>query len=134
MGSAVSAIAATGLFAIVLRNDDMERIQSEVVSAHLRSAAGRHLTDGISTDQHTVNRGQRQARRGPPVIDSPHRALPGRRPARLRRRRPIGAVVYRRASTSSICRGADIQARTAQREDSKRMQGFNLTALERPRH
>jgi anti-sigma factor RsiW len=36
MGSAVSALAATGLVAIVLRNDDAERIQSEVVSAHLR--------------------------------------------------------------------------------------------------
>ena len=31
MGSAVSALAATGLVAIVLRHDDMERIQSEVV-------------------------------------------------------------------------------------------------------
>src|SRR3954469_1192564 len=37
LGSAVSAIAATGLFAIILRSDDEARIQSEVVSAHLRS-------------------------------------------------------------------------------------------------
>ena len=33
MGSAVSAIAATGLVAIVLRNDDQSRITSEIVSA-----------------------------------------------------------------------------------------------------
>ena len=36
MGSAVSALAATGIVAVVLRQDDQQRILSEVVSAHLR--------------------------------------------------------------------------------------------------
>ena len=57
MGSAVSAIAATGLFAIVLRNDDEQRIVSEIVSAHLRSLQAGHLTDVVSTDQQRSSRG-----------------------------------------------------------------------------
>ncbi|MET0220883.1 MAG: zf-HC2 domain-containing protein, partial [Tardiphaga sp.] len=37
MGSAMSALAATGLLAIVVSKDDQQRIESEIVSAHLRS-------------------------------------------------------------------------------------------------
>jgi mycothiol system anti-sigma-R factor len=51
MGSAVSALAASGVVAVVLRQDDQQRILSEVVSAHLRSLQAGHLTDVISTSR-----------------------------------------------------------------------------------
>lgn len=128
MGSAVSAIAATGLFAVVLRNDDAERIQSEVVSAHLRSLQAGHLTDVISTDQHTVKpwfNGKLDV--APPVIDLTTQGftLIGGRLDYVDAR-PIGAVVYRRhqhvinlfvAQTSSTGR-RDARIET--------LQGFNI--------
>jgi anti-sigma factor RsiW len=98
MGSAVSAIAATGLVAIVLRNDDQQRLESEIVSAHLRSLQAGHLTDVLSTDQHTVKpwfNGRLDV--APPVIDLTALGftLIGGRLDYVDAR-PIGAIVYKR--------------------------------------
>jgi anti-sigma factor RsiW len=128
MGSAVSAIAATGLFAIVLRSDDDARITSEIVSAHLRSLQAGHLTDVISTDQHTVKpwfNGKLGV--APPVIDLTAQGftLIGGRLDYVDAR-PIGAIVYRRRLhiiNLFVAQTASTERRAAKTET---FQGFNV--------
>jgi anti-sigma factor RsiW len=128
MGSAMSAIAATGLVAIVLRNDDQSRITSEIVSAHLRSLQAGHLTDVISTDQHTVKpwfNGRLDV--APPVIDLTALGftLIGGRLDYVDAR-PVGAVVYRRrlhVINLFVAQTASSESRAAKTET---FQGFNV--------
>jgi anti-sigma factor RsiW len=128
MGSAVSAIAATGLVAIVLRSDDEQRITSEIVSAHLRSLQAGHLTDVISTDQHTVKpwfNGKLDV--APPVIDLTAQGftLIGGRLDYVDAR-PIGAIVYRRrlhVINLFVAQTASTEHRAAKTET---FQGFNV--------
>src|SRR5258708_8993685 len=128
MGSAVSAIAATGLVAIVLRNDDAQRMEFEMVSAHLRSLQAGHLTDVISTDQHTVKpwfNGKLDV--APPVVDltSQGFTLIGGRLDYVDAR-PTGAIVYRRRAhviNLFVAQTASTERRPA-RIDA--IQGFNI--------
>jgi anti-sigma factor RsiW len=128
MGSGISAIAATGLVAIVLRNDDDSRIKSEIVSAHLRSLQAGHLTDVISTDQHTVKpwfNGKLDV--APPVIDLTALGftLIGGRLDYVDAR-AIGAVVYRRrlhVINLFVAQTASTETRKARTES---FQGFNI--------
>jgi anti-sigma factor RsiW len=128
MGSAVSALAATGLVAIVLRDDDRQRIESEIVSAHLRSLQAGHLTDVISTDQHTVKpwfNGKLDV--SPPVIDLTAQGftLIGGRLDYVDAR-AIGAVVYRRRAhviNLFVAQTSNAEHRAAKTET---IQGFNI--------
>jgi anti-sigma factor RsiW len=128
MGSAVSAIAATGLVAIILRSDDEARIESEVVSAHLRSLQAGHLTDVLSTDQHTVKPWfNGKLDEAPPVIDLTAQGftLIGGRLDYVDTR-PIGAIVYRRRAhviNLFVAQTASAERRAAKIET---IQGFNI--------
>jgi anti-sigma factor RsiW len=128
MGSAVSAMAATGLVAIVLRDDDRQRIESEIVSAHLRSLQAGHLTDVISTDQHTVKpwfNGKLDV--SPPVIDLTAQGftLIGGRLDYVDAR-AIGAVIYRRRAhviNLFVAQTSNTEHHAAKIET---IQGFNI--------
>jgi anti-sigma factor RsiW len=54
LGSAASALAASGIGFLVLRDARDDRLIGDAISAHLRSLQGERLTDVLSTDQHTV--------------------------------------------------------------------------------
>lgn len=127
MGSAVSALAASGVVAVVLRQDDQQRILSEVVSAHLRSLQAGHLTDVISTDQHTVKpwfNGKLDV--APPVIDLTAQGftLVGGRLDYIDAR-AIGAVVYRRRQHVINLFVAQTASTEHRPPKTQTMQGFN---------
>ena len=128
MGSAASAIAATGLVAVILRNDDAQRIESEVVSAHLRSLQAGHLTDVLSTDQHTVKpwfNGKLDV--SPPVVDLTAQGftLIGGRLDYVDAR-AIAAIVYRRRA--HVINLFVAQTASTERQPAKieTIQGFNI--------
>ena len=70
MGTALSTAIAASVVVGVIRSDEQERVLGDVVSAHVRSLQGEHLTDVQTTDQHTVKpwfNGKLDL--APPVVD-----------------------------------------------------------------
>ncbi|MEJ0074414.1 MAG: anti-sigma factor [Alphaproteobacteria bacterium] len=126
-GAGLSSAIAAGLLIAVVRTGQDSRITSEVVSAHLRSLQADHLTDVLSSDQHTVKpwfNGRLDV--APPVLDLTTQGftLIGGRLDYIDGK-PVAALVYRRrahiinlfaAEGGSDHRGASMET----------VQGFNV--------
>jgi anti-sigma factor RsiW len=126
-GSALSAAAAVLLLIAVARPDQDQVVVSNVVSAHLRSLEGNHLTDVQTGDQQGVKPwlGNRLAA-APPVPDLTAQgfSLVGGRIDYVLGK-PVAAIVYRRSGhliNLFVAQGAE--AERAERVAS--MQGVNV--------
>ncbi|HEY4139885.1 MAG TPA: anti-sigma factor [Pseudolabrys sp.] len=128
IGASATALAASGVLVMVMRAGDDRRVLGEVVSAHLRSLQGDHLTDVLSTDQHTVKpwfNGKLDV--APPVVDltSLGFTLLGGRLDYVDAK-PVAAIVYRRRIhvINLFCAPAPASARRSATMES--LHGFNV--------
>jgi anti-sigma factor RsiW len=70
MGAALSTAMAASLFIVVIDTHQDQRVLGDVLSAHVRSLQGDHLTDVQTSDQHTVKPWfNGKVHFAPPVVD-----------------------------------------------------------------
>ncbi len=127
LGSMLSAAAAASLVITVIRSDQDQMITGELVSAHLRSLQAEHLTDVLTSDQHTVKpwfNGRLDV--APPVVDliAQGFTLVGGRLDYIDGR-PVAAIVYRRSKhviNLFVAQGSSFGHGTR----FKTIQGFNV--------
>ena len=128
MGSALSAAMAATLVVAVIRTDHDQRVLGDVVSAHVRSLQGEHLTDVQTSDQHTVKpwfNGKVDV--APPVVDltaQGFRLIGGR--LDYLDGKAVAALVYRRrVHVINLFAHQDLSIR-ASGTSMETVQGFNI--------
>jgi anti-sigma factor RsiW len=128
LGGTLSALAASGIGFLVLRDAREDRVLGDAISAHLRSLQGDHLTDVLSSDHHTVKPWfNGRVDLAPPVPDLTAQGftLIGGRLDFLDGQ-PVAALVYRRrAHVINVFVGQALGAAAAGPQ-MQVVQGFNV--------
>src|SRR5713226_7912008 len=128
MGSALSAAIAATVVIAVIRTDHDQRVLGDVLSAHLRSLQGEHLTDVQTSDQHTVKpwfNGKVDV--APPVVDltaQGFRLIGGR--LDYIDGRAVASIVYRRRTHVINLFVAQAAASESHGAKLETVQGFNI--------
>jgi anti-sigma factor RsiW len=128
MGTALSTAMAASLVVAVFRTDQDQRVLGDIVSAHVRSLQGDHLTDVQTSDQHTVKpwfNGKLDI--APPVVDLTAKGfmLLGGRLDYIDGQ-AVASIVYRRRQhviNLFVTQGAASESHAAQLQT---MQGYNI--------
>jgi anti-sigma factor RsiW len=128
MGTALSTALAASLVVAVIGTDQDQRVLGDVLSAHVRSLQGDHLTDVQTSDQHTVKpwfNGKLDV--SPPVVDltaQGFRLIGGR--LDYIDGRAVASIVYRRRThviNLFVAQGAGSEYHGSKLDT---MQGFNI--------
>jgi anti-sigma factor RsiW len=128
MGGALSTAMAASVVVGIINRDEQDRVLGDLVSAHVRSLQGEHLTDVETSDQHTVKpwfNGRLDL--SPPVVDLTAQGftLIGGRLDYLDGR-AVACIVYRRRKhviNLFVAPATDFTARSAKLES---LQGYNI--------
>jgi anti-sigma factor RsiW len=128
MGSAMSAAIAATLVVAVLRPDPDQHLFGDLVTAHVRSLQGEHLTDVRASDQHAVKPWfNGKVAVAPPVVDLALEGFPlvGGRLDYVDGKAVASIVYQRRAHVINVF---VTQAPAAGSRDAElmTMQGFNI--------
>jgi anti-sigma factor RsiW len=128
MGSALSGAIAASLVLGVFGSRQEERLVGDMLSAHLRSLQGEHLTDVQSSDRHTVKpwfNGKVDV--SPPVVDLVAEGFPliGGRLDYVDGR-PVASIVYRRRMHVINVFVLKREGSEYRVPDSETVQGFNF--------
>jgi anti-sigma factor RsiW len=128
MGTALSAAMVASLVITVIRTDQDDRLVGDVLSAHVRSLQGDHLTDVQTSNQHTVKpwfNGKVDV--APPVVDLTAQGftLIGGRLDYIDGK-TVASIVYRRRTHVINLFVAQGAVSAHQQAKTETMQGFNI--------